>query len=231
MNVLQKRNHDGFDIDAIRTLIQETYEIDSTSYKVQIQNIDETDETLKLTLFLNSSVNEEKACSYHVDSLGCTISCPLDIEAVYIGMPSSQLESLGLSKQSVDEFLETNGLEFIAYVEDYSYELHVVKYPAPLSSRLKDQSAAFLKGFMITFIPSTEKNLGAKITSSEVVETADNVYIRFEFSIEDKGEEDVITYYTYSDGYAYEFYFYCGQTVEEHEEKWTREIMNSVLWD
>ncbi len=53
LSVLQKRNHIEFSTEAIHDLIQDSYEIDGTFYNVEVQQIEETDETLRFTLAVN----------------------------------------------------------------------------------------------------------------------------------------------------------------------------------
>lgn len=176
-------------------------------------------------------IENDNMINYHISSLGCHIYLPSELLVAYIGMPDSQLDKLGAQYQSIEDFLISSGVDILAFPDDFSYEVHGVKFAAPFTTKLKNCDDYTLKNFLKLFIPSTERNLGAKINASEIVKTSDNTYVRYEFSMENKGEENVIAYYTYSIGYIYEFYFYCREKVDQYEDDLSRTIMNGVLWD
>ena len=190
--------------------------------------------TLAILLAFSAAAAETAAMTeYSVESVGCSVSLPSDWEIEYKNMPEDVLASRSLSREEIENFLESNGLEIWAVSPDGSVNLQVYQYTAPLKTRLKDQDDVFLKAFLSSFIPATAKNLGTEITKSEIVKTDHNIYVRFEWELA-RGNDDkvrVITYYTTADALAREFYFFCPGTEEKDADRTVASVMDRVVWD
>ncbi len=185
-----------------------------------------------MSFFVTSFAEDIYLYECEVESLCCSILCPSNITALYKGMSNSKLKAAGLSKEIVDDLLDSNNLEFVAFNKDDSFELQVSKYDAVMNFRLKDKDDVFLNSFLITFTSSREEYLGVPIISSELYRTNDNVYIRYEWYCGDDDDLDyVITYYTTMDGIVYEFNYFCRESLEDYEAGMAEALINNLTWD
>lgn len=166
-----------------------------------------------------------------VESVGCTILCPSNLTVLYKGMPTEQLNMIGLSKEQVDDLMDTFDLEFLAYNDGDTYELQVYRSETSVDFSLWNKSDAYIQVFLLsTFVPSIEKKLGTTITSPELVRTDENAYIRYEWADEEESE-NAIAYFTIVDGSMYDFYFFCRETVEDYEDEMAKAIIDCIEWD
>lgn len=190
---------------------------------------------LWMILLLFCSIPLAGAASYYpceVTSLGCTILCPPDLFSIYEGMPDSELKSVGVSREKVDEILDAYELEYIAFNDDDSFEVQFCKYDAAMDLRLKDKDDSFLNAYLTVFIFSLETDSGIPVSSSELFRTEDNVYIRYEWCAGEGDDLDhVITYYTMMDGLAYEINCYCRENIEDEEARMAETLINNIIWD
>ena len=105
---------------------------------------------LWMILLLFCSIPLAGAASYYpceVTSLGCTILCPPDLFSIYEGMPDSELKSVGVSREKVDEILDAYELEYIAFNDDDSFKEETYQMLQDGSLKLPYDKQTFVLNF------------------------------------------------------------------------------------
>lgn len=168
---------------------------------------------------------------YYIPAFGCTFTCPSNWNPFIRDLTDEQYESYGLMREFVTWCLDSLGAEFGASNYDYGAVMSAYATPNGTDINLKEFDDTFIQQFMDAYIKAIDPDGAIGIKNPNIVHTADNCYIRYEFTTNDTLSSFYIAYVTFLNQSTYEFAFSNQHAYTKELTSQIESIIRSIRWD